>query len=46
MAETRAPDLNETLTMLRAAAEETRFRVLALLLANAVRAAQRHAAAS
>ena len=32
MAETRAPDLNETLTMLRAAAEETRFRVLALLL--------------
>src|ERR687889_2717492 len=32
MAEARAPDLNETLTMLRAAAEETRFRVLALLL--------------
>ena len=32
MAETRAPDLNDTLTMLRAAAEETRFRVLALLL--------------
>ena len=32
MAQARAPDLNETLTMLRAAAEETRFRVLALLL--------------
>ena len=31
MAEARAPDLDEILTMLRAAAEETRFRVLALL---------------
>src|SRR3954467_15126138 len=31
MAETPAPDLDETLTVLRAAAEETRLRVLALL---------------
>src|SRR3954471_11418135 len=31
MAETPAPDLDETLTVLRAAAEETRLRILALL---------------